>query len=80
MKNSNFLVNDENGISYMANVITYFYIEGNQYCLYNIPRNDKRCDIYVAKLLDNNLVEIDNPKEKEYVNKVVKKLLPESNN
>ena len=76
MENNKFIINTKGGISYVANVITWFNIGDDKYCLYSIQKEDKNHDIYVAKLVNNELITINDAKELERVDKIVKKLIP----
>ena len=76
MENNKFIINTKEGISYVANVITCFNIGDDKYCLYSIQKEDKNHDIYVAKLVNNELITINDAKELERVDKIVKKLIP----
>ena len=76
MENNKFIINTKGGISYVDNVITCFNIGDDKYCLYSIQKEDKNHDIYVAKLVNNELITINDAKELERVDKIVKKLIP----
>ena len=76
MENNKFIINNKGGISYVANVITCFNIGDDKYCLYSIQKEDKNHDIYVAKLVNNELITINDAKELERVDKIVKRLIP----
>lgn len=79
MENNKFIINGKNGISYMAKIITCFTIQDNTYCLYSIQKDDNNHDIYVAKLVNDNLISITDQEEKECVDNIVKRLIPKNN-
>jgi len=76
MENNKFIINTKGGISYIANVITCFNIGDDEYCLYSVKKEDKNYDVYVAKLVNNELITINDTKELERVDKIVKRLIP----
>ena len=63
-----FKVRDENGIEREATIITK--IEENQvnYLVYTIDRDAQTSNIFVSKLVNGNLEDIQNPEEKQKVN------------
>lgn len=70
-----FKVRDENGIEREATIITK--IEENQvnYLVYTIDRDAQTSNIFVSKLLNGNLEDIQNPEEKQKVNELVKHII-----
>lgn len=76
MENNKFVINTKDGISYIAIVITFFNIGNDKYCLYSVQKEDKNHDVYVAKLVNNELMTIKDTKELERIDKIVKRLIP----
>ena len=70
-----FKVRDENGIEREATVITK--IEENQvnYIVYTIDRDEQTSNIFVSKLVNGNLEDIQNPEEKQKINELVKHII-----
>lgn len=70
-----FKVRDENGIEREATIITK--IEENQvnYLVYTIDRDAQTSNIFVSKLVNDNLEDIQNPEEKQKVNELVKHII-----
>ena len=70
-----FKVRDENGIEREATIITK--IEENQvnYLVYTIDRDAQTSNIFVSKLVNGNLEDIQNPEEKQKVNELVKYII-----
>ena len=70
-----FKVRDENGIEREATIITK--IEENQvnYLVYTIDRDAQTSNIFVSKLVNGNLEDIQNPEEKQKVNELVKHII-----
>ncbi len=70
-----FKVRDENGIEREATIITK--IEENQvnYLVYTIDRDAQTSNIFVSKLLNGNLEDIQNPEEKQKINELVKHII-----
>ena len=70
-----FKVRDENGIEREATIITK--IEENQvnYLVYTIDRDAQTSNIFVSKLINGNLEDIQNPEEKQKVNELVKHII-----
>lgn len=70
-----FKVRDENGIEREATVITK--IEENQvnYLVYTIDRDTQTSNIFVSKLVNGNLEDIQNPEEKQKINELVKHII-----
>lgn len=67
---------EKDGIKYKANIITNFEIYNDNYCIYTIPdETTKNYNVYCAKILGNNLVKIENEKEKKLTNKIVTELI-----
>lgn len=70
-----FKVRDENGIEREATIITK--IEENQvnYLVYTIDRDAQTSNIFVSKLVNSNLEDIQNPEEKQKINELVKHII-----
>lgn len=70
-----FKVRDENGIEREATIITK--IEENQvnYLVYTIDRDAQTSNIFVSKLINGNLEDIQNPEEKQKINELVKHII-----
>ncbi len=70
-----FKVRDENGIEREATVITK--IEENQvnYLVYTIDRDAQTSNIFVSKLVNGNLEDIQTPEEKQKINELVKHII-----
>lgn len=70
-----FKVRDENGIEREAIIITK--IEENQvnYLVYTIDRDAQTSNIFVSKLVNGNLEDIQNPEEKQKINELVKHII-----
>ena len=70
-----FKVRDENGIEREATIITK--IEENQvnYLVYTIDRVAQTSNIFVSKLVNGNLEDIQNPEEKQKINELVKHII-----
>lgn len=70
-----FKVRDENGIEREATIITK--IEENQvnYLVYTIDRDAQTSNIFVSKLVNGNLEDIQNPEEKQKINEQVKHII-----
>ena len=70
-----FKVRDENGIEREATVITK--IEENQvnYLVYTIDSVAQTSNIFVSKLVNGNLEDIQNPEEKQKINELVKHII-----
>ena len=70
-----FKVRDENGIEREATIITK--IEENQvnYLVYTIVRDAQTSNIFVSKLVNGNLEDIQNPEEKQKINELVKHII-----
>ncbi len=70
-----FKVRDENGIEREATIITK--IEENQvnYLVYTIDRDAQTSNIFVSKLVNGNLEDIQNPEEKQKINELVKHII-----
>lgn len=58
-----------------ANILTNFEIYGDNYCVYTINiDNTKMNNIYCAKIIDNNLVEIKDETELSLTTKIIHEL------
>ena len=70
-----FKVRDENGIEREATIITK--IEENQvnYLVYTIDRDAQTSNIFVSKLINGNLEDIQNPEENQKINELVKHII-----
>lgn len=65
---------ENNGQRIKANIITFFEVLNENYCIYSL-QNHPLVDIYCAKIINNNLVKIEDEEEKERINNIVKQLL-----
>lgn len=65
---------ENNGQRIKANIITCFEVLNENYCIYSL-QNHPLVDIYCAKIINNNLVKIEDEEEKERINNIVKQLL-----
>lgn len=85
MESKNVRVIDEHNIDRNAKVICKFTIDGNDYVLYSIERDEENDNLFVSKLIKNNdgtssMVNIDDNSEKQRINEVVKELVSYSVN
>ena len=85
MESKNVRVIDEHNIDRNAKVICKFTIDGNDYVLYSIERDEENDNLFVSKLVKNNdgtssMVNIDDNSEKQRINEVVKELVSYSVN
>lgn len=85
MESKNVRVIDEHNIDREAKIICKFTIDGNDYVLYSIERDEEKDNLFVSKLVKNNdgtsnMVNIDDNGEKQRINEVVKELVSYSIN
>lgn len=74
MEENKILYIEKNGEKLKANILTCFEVLNENYCVYSI-QNPPSVDVYCAKLINNNLVKIEDEEEKERINNIVKQLL-----
>lgn len=75
-----FLVEDENGLSKEANIITSFEYGNKKYLLYAISKNENEDDIFVSELVKDDdgydmLKDIEDNSIKEEIDVVIRKLI-----
>lgn len=59
-----------------ATILTNFELHGDNYCIYTIKDDiSKNNTIYCAKIINNQLIKIENENELNLINKIVKKLI-----
>lgn len=76
MEEANVFYIEKEGIKYKANIITNFEIYNDNYCIYTIPdETAQNYNVYCAKIVDNNLVKIENEQEQKLTNKIVTELI-----
>lgn len=80
MDNNSFIVCDENGNSFIANMLTMLEINGNDYVIYNIENDINSSNVYALKMLvsddeNNKLVSINDEIEKRQVFSIVDKMI-----
>lgn len=85
MDTKNVKVTDEHGIERDAKIICKFTVDGNDYVLYSIKRDEKNVNLFASKLVNNsdgtsNFVDIDDDTERSKINEVVKELITYSIN
>ena len=78
--NNSFIVYDENGNSFVANILTMLEIDGNDYVIYNIENDMSNSNVYALKMLvdgneDNKLVSISDDTEKRKVFSIVDRMI-----
>ena len=84
MKDMNsFVLQDENGLQYNANLLTILKIDGIEYAVYDIDSDSKNVDVYVSRIVKdlngNDILEdIDDKIEKKKVFGIVNKMINES--
>lgn len=66
---------DKDGKRYEANILSNFSVNNNLYCIYTIGRDNNLSSVYCAKIIDNELVKIENEDEIRLTNKIVNSLL-----
>lgn len=75
-----FLIEDENGLSKEANIITSFEYGNKKYLLYAISKNENEDDIFVSELVKDDdgydmLKDIEDNSIKEEIDVVIRKLI-----
>ena len=80
MKSRNIKVIDEHNIDRDANVIFALDLEGSEYVVYSIERDEESNNVFVSKVVKNidgtfNLANIEEEFEKESLSKIVKDLI-----
>lgn len=66
---------DKDGKRYEANILSNFSVNNNVYCIYTVGRDDNQNSVYCAKVVNNELVKIENEDEIKLTNKIVNSLL-----
>lgn len=66
---------DKDGKRYEANILSNFSVNNNVYCIYTVGGDDNHSSVYCAKVVNNELVKIDNEDEIKLTNKIVNSLL-----
>lgn len=69
-------VNNEKKV---ANILTNFSIYNDNYCIYTIPNDNEKQNVYCAKLVGNQLQKIVDEKELNITNKIVKEFISSLN-
>lgn len=76
MDEKNIFYIEQNGHKIKANILTNFEVYGDNYCVYTIPiENNKNNIVYCAKIVNNQLVKIEDEKELRITNKIIHNLL-----
>lgn len=76
MEEQNKFYIEKDGKKYTATILTNFEVYGDNYCIYTTPiENTKENNVYCAKINGSILTKIEDPKEKELTDKIVKNLL-----
>ena len=83
MKSKNVKVVDQNNIDRDATVMFAVDLEGSEYVVYWIERDDDENNVFVSKVLKNtdgtsNLLDIESPEEKAKVSEVAKAFITKS--
>jgi len=74
-----FIVEDENGISYEAEIITMLDVEGREYLIYSIPTDEENVTICASQVIkdekgEDKLIDIELNDDKEKILKFIEKL------
>ena len=80
-----FLIEDENGLSKEANIITSFEYGNKKYLLYAISKNENEDDVFVSELIKDSdgydiLKDIEDYSIKEELDEVIKRVLRKVDN
>lgn len=80
MENKSIKVIDEHNIDRVANKICVLDVDGSDYLIYSIERDNDNDNIFVSKLISNingtsSMINIENPMEKEKISNLVKELI-----
>ena len=80
MKSKNVKIVDEHGIDRIANVICSIDVDGSDYVIYWIERDDDNDNLFVSKLIKNNddtsnMINIEDSMEKSKLGEIVKELI-----
>lgn len=80
MESRNIKVIDEHSIDRKANIICAFAVDGSDYVVYWIERDNENDNIFISKILKNidgtsSMVNIDDTSEKERMTEVVKEII-----
>ena len=78
--NNSFVVYDENGNSFIANVLTMLEIDGNDYVIYNIENDMNSSNVYALRMYvdeneNNKFVSISDDVEKRKVFNIVDRMI-----
>ena len=78
-----FIVEDENGESFVAELLTIIEVENIEYAVYSIDRNDEDTDVYVARVGkdeegNDTIVTIEDEEERNRVFDIVQRMIDES--
>lgn len=76
MKENKIFYIEKEGIKYQATILTNFEVYGDNYCIYTVPdKTSHQNNVYCAKIIDNNLVEIKEEKERKITTQIIKQLM-----
>lgn len=80
MESKNIKVIDEHNIDRIASIICAIDVDGTDYVVYSIERDDENDNIFISKLLKNinetsNMINIDDSMEKDKLSSLVKELI-----
>ena len=85
MESKNIKIVDEHGIDRVANVVCSIDVDGSDYVIYWIERDNDNDNLFVSKLIKNNdgtsnMINIEDTMEKGNLNEIVKELITHSIN
>ena len=63
------------GKDVMAKTIMNFSLFDDYYCIYGIPNSNSEYDVCCGKIVQNTVVPIDNEKDRDLTNNIVKSLV-----
>ena len=69
---------DEHEINREAKIITYISLDGNDYAVYTISRDEENANIFVSKVINSSFVNITDANEKFKLDNFVKNLIKRS--
>lgn len=80
MESKNVKVIDEHSIDRVANVICKIDVDGSDYAIYSIERDNENDNLFVSKLVKNNdgtsnMINIEDTSEKEKMSEIVRELV-----
>ena len=80
MESKNIKIIDEHGIDRIANVVCSIDVDGSDYVIYWIERDNDNDNVFVSKLIKNNdgtstMINIEDPMEKSNLNEIIKELV-----